>query len=154
MHFFLEEESNQGNDMSYAINRVVVVGSGTMGGGIAALVANAGIPVYLLDLAPSQLTPEDEHRRLKLESPEVRNRIVAASFERLKNSHPPAFLTPETADLVTIGNLEDNFEWVGDADWIVEAIVEQLQPKRELMARIEKVRKADSIISSNTSGLP
>ena len=140
--------------MSYAINRVVVIGSGTMGGGIAALVANAGIPVYLLDLAPSKLTHEEEKRRLKLESPEVRNRIVAASFERLKNSHPPAFLTPETADLLTMGNLEDNFEWVGDADWIVEAIVEQLQPKRELMARIEKVRKADSIVSSNTSGLP
>jgi len=140
--------------MSYAINRVAVVGSGTMGGGIAALVANAGIPVYLLDLAPSKLTHEEEEGGLKLESPEVRNGIVAASFERLKKSHPPAFLTPETADLVTIGNLEDNFEWVGDADWIVEAIVEQLQPKRELMARIEKVRKPDSIVSSNTSGLP
>jgi 3-hydroxyacyl-CoA dehydrogenase len=140
--------------MSYAINRVVVIGSGTMGGGIAALVANAGIPVYLLDLAPSKLTPEEEKRGVKLESTEVRNRIVAASFERLKNSHPPAFLNPETADLVTIGNLEDNFEWVGDADWIVEVIVEQLQPKRELMARIEKVRKANSIVSSNTSGLP
>jgi len=140
--------------MSYAINRVAVVGSGTMGGGIAALVANAGIPVYLLDLAPSKLTHEEEEGGLKLESPEVRNGIVAASFERLKESHPPAFLTPETADLVTIGNLEDNFEWVGDADWIVEAIVEQLQPKRELMARIEKVRKPDSIVSSNTSGLP
>jgi 3-hydroxyacyl-CoA dehydrogenase len=140
--------------MSYAINRVVVIGSGTMGGGIAALVANAGIPVHLLDLAPSKLTPEEEKLGLKLESPEVRNRIVATSFARLKKSHPPAFLTLETADLVTIGNLEDNFEWVGDADWIVEAIVEQLQPKRELMARIEKVRKTDSIVSSNTSGLP
>jgi 3-hydroxyacyl-CoA dehydrogenase len=140
--------------MSYAINRVVVVGSGTMGGGIAALVANAGIPVYLLDLAPSKLTPEEKKRGLKLESLEVRNRIVAASFERLKKSHPPAFLTPQTADLVTIGNVEDNFEWVGDADWIVEVIVEQLQPKCELMARIEKVRKPNSIVSSNTSGLP
>lgn len=140
--------------MSYAINRVVVIGSGTMGGGIAAHVANAGIPVYLLDLAPSKLTPEEEQRGLKLESPEVRNRIVAASFERMKKSTPPALFTPATADLVTIGNLADNFEWVGEADWIVEVIVEQLQPKRELMARIEKVRKANSIVSSNTSGLP
>ena len=140
--------------MSYAINRVVVIGSGTMGGGIAAHVANAGIPVYLLDIAPSKLTPEEEKRGLKLESPQVRNRIVAASFERMKKSTPPAFFTPATADLVTIGNLEDNFAWVGDADWIVEVIVEQLQPKRELMARIEKVRKANSIVSSNTSGLP
>ncbi|HEY8187268.1 MAG TPA: 3-hydroxyacyl-CoA dehydrogenase NAD-binding domain-containing protein [Pyrinomonadaceae bacterium] len=140
--------------MNYGINKVVVIGSGTMGGGIAALVANVGIPVYLLDLAPGELTIDEAKRGLKLESPEVRNRIVAASFERLKNSHPPAFLTPESANLVTIGNLEDNFGWVGDADWIVEAIVEQLQPKRALMARIEKTRKPNSIVSSNTSGLP
>jgi 3-hydroxyacyl-CoA dehydrogenase len=140
--------------MNYAMNRFVVIGSGTMGGGIAALVANAGIPVYLLDLAPSKLTPEEERRGLKLESPEVRNRIVAASFERLKNLHPPAFLTPETADLVTTGNLEDNFEWVGEGDWIIEAIIEKLPAKRELVARIEKARKLNSIVSSNTSGLP
>jgi 3-hydroxyacyl-CoA dehydrogenase len=140
--------------MNYGINHVVVIGSGTMGGGISALVANAGIPVYLLDLAPSELTRDELEGGLKLESPEVRNRIVAASYERLKNSHPPAFQSLESANLVTIGNLEDNFQWVGDADWIVEAIVEQLEPKRELMARIEKVRKPNSIVSSNTSGLP
>jgi 3-hydroxyacyl-CoA dehydrogenase len=125
-----------------------------MGGGIAAHVANAGIPVYLLDIAPSELTPEEEKRGLKLDAPQVRNRIVAASLERLKKSKPAAFFTKDAASLVTIGNLEDNFEWVGEADWIVEAIVEQLQPKRELMARIEKVRKPESIVSSNTSGLP
>ncbi|HEV7843555.1 MAG TPA: 3-hydroxyacyl-CoA dehydrogenase NAD-binding domain-containing protein, partial [Pyrinomonadaceae bacterium] len=140
--------------MSYAINRVVVIGSGTMGGGIAAHVANAGIPVYLLDIAPKELTPEEEKRGLKLDAPQVRNRIVAASLERLKKSKPAAFFTKDAASLVTVGNLEDNFEWVGEADWIVEAIVEQLQPKRELMAHIEKIRKPDSIVSSNTSGLP
>jgi 3-hydroxyacyl-CoA dehydrogenase len=140
--------------MSYAINRVVVIGSGTMGGGIAAHVANAGIPVYLLDIAPQELTPEEEKRGLSVDHPQVRNRIVNASLERLKKSKPAAFFTPEAADLVTVGNLGDNFEWVGDADWIVEAIVEQLQPKRELMARIEPVRKPGSIVSSNTSGLP
>jgi 3-hydroxyacyl-CoA dehydrogenase len=140
--------------MSYAINRVVVIGSGTMGGGIAAHVANAGIPVYLLDIAPQELTPEEEKRGLNLDHPQVRKRIVTASLERLKKSKPAAFFRPEAAELVTIGNLEDNFEWVGDANWIVEAIVEQLQPKRELMARIERVRKPNSIVSSNTSGLP
>ena len=140
--------------MSYSINRVVVIGSGTMGGGIAAHVANAGITVYLLDIAPNELTPEEEKRGLSLEHPQVRNRIVNASLERLKKSKPAAFFTPEAAELLTVGNLEDNFEWVGEADWIVEAIVEQLEPKRELMARIERVRKPDSIVSSNTSGLP
>lgn len=140
--------------MSYAINRVVVIGSGTMGGGIAAHVANAGIPVYLLDIAPQELTPEEEKRGLSVDHPQVRNRIVNASLERLKKSKPAAFFTPEAADLVTVGNLKDNFEWVGDADWIVEAIVENLPAKRELVARIEKVRKPGSIVSSNTSGLP
>jgi len=140
--------------MSYVINRVVVIGSGTMGGGIAAHAANARIPVYLLDIAPRELMPEEAKRGLKLDSREVRNRIVNASLERVKKSSPPAFFTPETAQLVTVGNLIDNFEWVGEGDWIVEAIVEQLQPKRELMASIERVRKPHSIVSSNTSGLP
>lgn len=125
-----------------------------MGGGIAALVANAGIPVYLLDLVPGELTLEEGKRGLTLNSPEVRNRIVSASFERVKHSTPPAFVTPATADLVTIGNLEDNFEWVAEGDWIIEVIIENLAAKRELIARIEKVRKPNSIVSSNTSGLP
>jgi 3-hydroxyacyl-CoA dehydrogenase len=140
--------------MGYAINRVVVIGSGTMGGGIAAHVANAGIPVYLLDIAPRELTPEEEKRGLKLEHPQVRNRIVALSLERLKKSKPAAFFTPQTAELITIGNVEDNFQWVREADWIVEAIIENLSAKRELVARIDEVRKPQSIVSSNTSGLP
>jgi 3-hydroxyacyl-CoA dehydrogenase len=140
--------------MTYAINRVVVIGSGTMGGGIAAQVANAGRPVYLLDIAPNELTPEEEKRGLKLDHPRVRNRIVTAALDRLKKAKPAAFFTPQAAELVTVGNLEDNFAWVGEGDWIVEAIVENLAAKRELVARIEQVRKPNSIVSSNTSGLP
>jgi 3-hydroxyacyl-CoA dehydrogenase len=140
--------------MSYTIKRVVVIGSGTMGGGIAAHAANAGLGVHLLDVAPKELTPDEEKKGLKLDSPQVRNRIVNAALERLKKSKPAAFFTPEAAELVTVGNLEDDFERVGEGDWIVEAIVEQLEPKRELFARIERVRKAGSIVSSNTSGLP
>ncbi|HEX8336551.1 MAG TPA: 3-hydroxyacyl-CoA dehydrogenase NAD-binding domain-containing protein, partial [Pyrinomonadaceae bacterium] len=140
--------------MSYTIRRVVVIGSGTMGGGIAAHAANAGLRVCLLDVAPEELTPEEEKRGLTLESPQVRNRVVAAALERLKKSKPAAFFTPEAAELVTVGNLEDDFERVGEADWIVEAIVEQLGPKRELFARVERARRPGSIVTSNTSGLP
>ena len=140
--------------MSYAINRVVVIGSGTMGGGIAAHVANAGIPVYLLDVAPAELTDQEKKRGFSIYHSQVRNRIVNASLDRLKKSKPAAFFTSEAAKLVTVGNLEDNFEWVGEGDLIVEAIVENLAAKRALIARIDKVRKAGSIISSNTSGLP
>src|SRR5919112_1543823 len=140
--------------MSYMIKRVVVIGSGTMGGGIAAHAANAGLPVHLLDVAPRELLPEEEQRGLALDSPAVRNRIVSASLERLKKSSPAAFFTNEAAELVTIGNLEDDFGRVAEGDWIVEAIVEQLGPKRELMARVERARKGGSIVTSNTSGLP
>src|SRR4029077_16021328 len=119
--------------MTHAIRRVVVIGSGTMGGGIAAHFANAGIPVYLLDIS---------------------QKIVTASLDRLKKSKPPAFFTPETAELVTIGNLDDHEAWIGEGDWIVEAIIEELPAKRDLVARIDRLRKPDSIVSSNTSGLP
>jgi 3-hydroxyacyl-CoA dehydrogenase len=115
------------------IRRAVVIGSGTMGGGIAAHFANAGIPVYLVDIS---------------------QKIVSASLERLKKSKPPAFFTSETADLVTIGNLDDHEAWISEGDWIVEAIVEELPAKRDLVARIDGLRKPDSIVSSNTSGLP
>ncbi|HEX7807310.1 MAG TPA: 3-hydroxyacyl-CoA dehydrogenase NAD-binding domain-containing protein, partial [Thermoanaerobaculia bacterium] len=119
--------------MSFTISRAVVIGSGTMGGGIAAHFANAGIPVYLLD---------------------VTQEIVKASFERMKKNKPAAFFTPETADLVTIGALDAKEAWIGEADWIVEAIYENMDAKRELVARIDRLRKPNSIVSSNTSGLP
>src|SRR6266849_2068369 len=115
------------------IQRAVVIGSGTMGGGIAAHFANAGVPVYLLDIS---------------------TQIVTASVERMKKSKPPAFFTPETADLVTIGSLDEHEAWIGEGDWIIEAIVEELEPKRALVARIDRLRKKGSIVSSNTSGLP
>ncbi len=119
--------------MTRSIRRVVVIGSGTMGGGIAAHFANAGIPVHLLDVSQA---------------------IVTASVERMKKSKPPAFFTPETAALVSVGNLEEH-EWrIGEGDWIVEAIVEDLTAKRALVKRIDRLRKPDSIVTSNTSGLP
>lgn len=125
-----------------------------MGGGIAALVANAGIPVYLLDLAAVQLTSDESQRGLTLNDPQVRNRIISTSFERIKQSQPPAFLTPDHAKLVTIGNLTDHFAWVSEGDWIIEVIIENMAAKRDLLARIDQVRRPNSIVSSNTSGLP
>src|SRR5207244_13157290 len=101
--------------MSRNIQRVVVIGSGTMGGGIAAHFANAGIPVHLLD---------------------VSTQVVGAGFERMKKSKPPAFFTPETAELVTIGSLEEHESRIAEGDWIIEAIVEELEPKRARVARM------------------
>ncbi|HET8629628.1 MAG TPA: 3-hydroxyacyl-CoA dehydrogenase/enoyl-CoA hydratase family protein [Thermomicrobiales bacterium] len=136
------------------IERVVVLGAGTMGAAIAGHCANAGIPVYLLDLAPDALTPEEERRGLTLEHPAVRNRIVRAGFDRMVKARPANLFSAATADLITTGNFADNFDWVEEGDWVVEAIVERLEPKRELMARVEAARKPGSVVSSNTSGIP
>jgi 3-hydroxyacyl-CoA dehydrogenase len=84
----------------------------------------------------------------------VRNRVVNTLFDRVKKARPAALFTPERARLISVGNLEDDLGMIGDADWIVEAIVEQIEPKRALMERIEQIRKRGSIVSSNTSGIP
>ncbi len=140
--------------MAHSIDRVAVIGSGTMGGALAAHFANAGIAVYLLDIVPNQLTPDEEKKKLTLAHPAVRNRIVNAGMEAIKKSKPAALFTPQTIDRITPGNLEDNFDWVRQADWILEVIVENLEVKRQLMARIDAVRKPDSIVTTNTSGIP
>ena len=140
--------------MKYNIHKVVVIGSGTMGGGIAAHLANAGVSVTLLDIVPNKLTPEEEKQGLTLESPAVRNRIVREGLDRAVKSRPASFVTGEHAALVGIGNLEDDFAVVGQADWVIEVIVENLAVKRQLMERIDAVRKPYAIISTNTSGIP
>jgi len=140
--------------MKTRIEKVAVLGAGTMGARIAAHVANAGIPCFLLDIVPAELNADEKRKGLTLESPAVRNRIVLAGLEAAKKSRPAAFFTPETARLVTPGNLEDNLGWCGQADWIIEAVAENLEIKRKLFERVEGVRKPGTIVTSNTSGLP
>jgi 3-hydroxyacyl-CoA dehydrogenase len=136
------------------INRVTVIGTGTMGAAIAAHLANIGIPAYLLDIVPRELTSQEKDKGLTLDHPAVRNRIVNEGWQRCIQARPANLFTKDAAELVTLGNLEDNFDWVGEADWIVEAVVERLDVKQQLMARVEEVRKPGSIVSSNTSGIP
>src|ERR1700723_4420989 len=97
--------------MRRPIERAAVLGAGTMGARIAAHLANAGIPCYLLDIVPTSLAPAEQGKGLTLGSPAVRNRIVLAGFDAAKKSRPAAFFTPDTARLVTPGNLEDNIAW-------------------------------------------
>jgi 3-hydroxyacyl-CoA dehydrogenase len=136
------------------IEKVAVLGAGTMGARIAAQLANAGIPCFLLDIAPTELNPAEMKKGLTLESASVRNRIVLAGLEAAKKSRPAAFFAEETARLVTPGNFEDNLGWCGEVDWIIEAVAENLEIKRGLYARVEAVRKPRTIVTSNTSGLP
>ena len=140
--------------MHRTFRRVAVIGAGTMGAAIAAHLANAGIPTYLLDIVPKALTAKEEANGLTLASPEVRNRIVREGFARMRKAKPANLFSAKTAALITLGNTDDHFEWLAEADWIIEAIVERLDIKQSLMARIEAVRKPTCIVSSNTSGLP
>ena len=140
--------------MTCRIQRVAVLGAGTMGGAIAAHCANAGLDVDLLDIAPDELTEEEEKKGLTLYSPEVRNRIVTQAFEQVKNARPPAFMSDRVAERIRLGNLEYDLRRVAEVDWILEAIIEKLEPKQDLMAQVEEHAKSDAIISTNTSGIP
>ena len=139
--------------MNYRVNHAVVVGAGTMGAAIAAHLANAGVPVTLLDIIPGELTPEEEKQGLTLDDKVVRNRIVNQGLEGALKSRPASFFAPDLADLVQVGNLEDDFDVVGETDWVIEAIIENLEIKQKLMARIDEIRQPHTIVSTNTSGI-
>ncbi len=138
----------------HAPQKVAVLGAGTMGARIAAHLANAGVPCFLLDLRPAELTAEETAHKLGPDSPEVRNRIARAGLEAAKKSRPAAFFTPEAAHLVTIGNFDDHLAWCAEADWILEAVAENLEIKRKLLERVEQHRRPGTLVSTNTSGLP
>ncbi len=140
--------------MNYFIKTAAVIGAGTMGAAIAAHLANAGIRVLLLDIVPQKLSPEQEAKGMQLTDQAVRNSIAALGLERAVRSKPASFLSESRKLLVDIGNLEDDFDRLGDVDWIIEVIVENLTIKQDLMARIDKIRHSRSIVSTNTSGIP
>jgi 3-hydroxyacyl-CoA dehydrogenase len=139
--------------MDYQIQRAAVIGAGTMGAAIAAHLANAGIPVDLLDIVPNKLTAEQAAQGLTKDDPDFRNSIVQAGLTRAIKSRPASFISPDRVDLVTIGNLEDDFERLKAVDWIIEVVVENLEIKRKLMARIDAIRAEHTIVSTNTSGI-
>ena len=122
------------------IKKVAVIGAGVMGAGIAAHVANAGVPVVLLDIVPKEAVN--------------RNAIAEGAIERLLKADPAAFMSKAAAKLVTPGNTEDHLDWLSDCDWIVEAVIERLDIKQALYGKIDKVRKKGSVVSSNTSTIP
>jgi 3-hydroxyacyl-CoA dehydrogenase len=134
--------------MTRKIRQAAVIGSGIMGGGIAALLAGAGIKTLLLDIVPFDLTDAEK------EDPAARNRIVKTGLDGVLMSHPSLFMQKKDVDRITIGNLEDDFDKISSCDWIVEVVVENLKIKQDLFKRIDTKRKTGAIVSSNTSGLP
>ncbi len=131
--------------MKYKIHRAVVIGSGTMGAAIATHLANAGVPVTLLDIVPKDAPADNK---------EARNKIVNEGWDRCLKARPANLMAENLKGLVKLGNLEDDFGSVAEADWVCEAIVENLRIKQELMRRIDEVRKPTAIVSTNTSGIP
>ena len=134
--------------MTRKIRQAAVIGSGVMGGGIAALMASAGIKTTLLDIVPFDLNDDEK------KDPKARNRIVQAGMDAVRGSSPALMMHPKDLDRVTIGNLEDDFDVLAQCDWIIEVVVENIKIKQELFTRIDAVRKPDAIVSTNTSGLP
>jgi len=135
------------------IRKVAVLGAGTMGARIAAHLANAGIPSFLLDIVPKALSPEDQSKGLTSNDPRVRNRLARAGLDAALKSRPAAFFVPESARMITAGNIEDDLAWVKDCEWIIEAVTEDLTIKRALLEKVQGLRSPGSIVSSNTSGI-
>ena len=128
--------------MQKRIDKVAVLGAGTMGARISAHLANAGVPSYLLDIVPPDA-----------DGP-ARNRIAAAGKEAALKSKPAAFFTSSLESLIAVGNFEDDLKKLAEVDWIIEAVIEDLELKRELLHRVEAVRTPGTIVTTNTSGLP
>lgn len=136
------------------IQQVAVLGSGVMGSRIACHFANIGVRAILLDIVPKELSEEEKKMHLTLEDPKVRNRIVEQSFKQAISSKPSPLYRKNYSDRITLGNFEDDLKKIEDVDWIIEAVVENLEIKRSLYDRVEKFRKAGTLISTNTSGIP
>ena len=132
--------------MKRRIEKAVVLGAGTMGARIAAHLSNAGLPCVLLDIVPPGVAADAPA--------EARNKIVRAGLEGARKSKPAAFFKAALADRIAIGNFDDDLARCGEADWIIEVVAENLEIKRNLLARVAHFRKPGVIVTTNTSGLP
>ncbi|ANY73416.1 3-hydroxyacyl-CoA dehydrogenase [Paenibacillus ihbetae] len=135
------------------MTKAAVIGSGVMGSGIAAHLANAGIPCLLLDIVPKDLTPEEEKAGLTLDHPKVRNRLAAKAVAALPKSSTAPLYRADFVSRITPGNMEDHLSQLKEADWIIEVVTERLEIKKSILKTIEGVRKEGAIVSTNTSGI-
>ena len=134
--------------MSFKIKKVAVLGSGVMGSGIAAHLANVGLEVLLLDIVPFDLT-EDQKK-----NPTLRNSIVNGALKKAIKSKPAPLFRKSLASRITTGNFDDDMSKIADCDWVIEVVIERLDIKKQIFEEVEKYRKPGSLISSNTSGIP
>jgi len=142
------------NIMKRKINEVAVLGSGVMGSRIAAHFANIGCKVYLLDIVPKELNDAEKKKGLTLQDPAVRNRIAKDNLQNVLKAKPSPIYQNDFASRIYTGNFEDNMNWLSDCDWIIEAVVENLEIKKKVFDNVEKFRKPGTLITTNTSGIP
>ncbi|MEM9259744.1 MAG: 3-hydroxyacyl-CoA dehydrogenase/enoyl-CoA hydratase family protein, partial [Bacteroidota bacterium] len=134
--------------MQYRLKKVAVLGSGVMGSGIACHLANIGLDVLMLDIVPFDLSEEDKKNPVK------RNSIVNGALAKAIKSKPAPLFKKDFASHITTGNFDDDFEKISDADWIIEVVIERLDIKKQIFARVDEHRKAGSLVTSNTSSIP
>ncbi|WP_455662234.1 3-hydroxyacyl-CoA dehydrogenase NAD-binding domain-containing protein [Pradoshia sp.] len=139
--------------LNLQIKKVAVLGSGVMGSGIAAHLANIGIPVKLLDIIPRELTKDEQKKGLTIEDKQVRNRLAQTAIQKLLKQKPAPLTSKKNLALIEAGNFEDDLPKIGDCDWIIEVVVERLDIKQSVFAQIDEYRKPGTIVSSNTSGI-
>ncbi|GLR17203.1 3-hydroxyacyl-CoA dehydrogenase/enoyl-CoA hydratase family protein [Portibacter lacus] len=132
----------------YQIRKVAVLGSGVMGSGIAAHLANIGLEVLMLDIVPFNLPEEQKNVKA------VRNSIVNGALKAATKSKPAPFYEKKLVSRITTGNFDDDFDKIADCDWIIEVVIERLDIKKQIFEKVEKYRKQGSLVSSNTSGIP
>lgn len=140
--------------MNRSIKKVAVLGSGIMGSRIACHFANIGIEVLLLDIVPRELNAAEQAKGLTLEHPAVRNRIVNEAFQNTLKANPAALYNAKYANRIKLGNFDDNLAEIKNYDWVLEAIVERLDIKKSLFEKVDALRKAGTLVTSNTSGIP
>ncbi|GGH16554.1 3-hydroxyacyl-CoA dehydrogenase/enoyl-CoA hydratase family protein [Pedobacter zeae] len=140
--------------MKRSINKVAVLGSGIMGSRIACHFANIGVEVLLLDIAPKELSPEEQAKGLALDNPAVKNRIVNAALQTAVKTNPSPVYTKKALNKIKTGNFDDDMPKIAGYDWVIEVVVENLDIKKKVFEQVEQFRKPGTLITSNTSGIP
>jgi len=140
--------------MKRSINKVAVLGSGIMGSRIACHFANIGVEVLLLDIAPKELTPEEQAKGLTLDKPAVKNRIVDMALQTAVKTNPSPVYSKKVLNKIKTGNFNDDMSKIAGFDWVIEVVVENLDIKKKVFEQVEQFRKPGTFITSNTSGIP
>ncbi|GGE61731.1 3-hydroxyacyl-CoA dehydrogenase [Pedobacter psychrotolerans] len=140
--------------MKRSINKVAVLGSGIMGSRIACHFANIGVEVLLLDIAPKELTAEEQAKGLILDKPAVKNRIVNTALQTAVKTNPSPVYSKKVLNKIKTGNFDDDMSKIAGFDWVIEVVVENLDVKKKVFEQVEQFRKPGTLITSNTSGIP